>query len=83
METSSHIPFKEELMLIEWLLSCNEFVCFFTVGFKGALFRLSGLLRSPYHYMLIITPANLFCSMHTQMNINAKEDDSRACERAA
>lgn len=29
--------------------------------------------------MLIITPANLFCSMHTQMNINATEDDSRAC----
>lgn len=37
------------------------------------------LLRSPYHYMLIITPANLFCSMHTQMNINAMEDDSRVC----
>lgn len=23
--------------------------------------------------------ANLFCSMHTQMNINAVEDDSPAC----
>lgn len=50
-----------------------------SVGFKGGLFRQSGLLWSPYHYMLIITPANLFCSMHTQMNINATEDDSHVC----
>lgn len=28
--------------------------------------------------MLIITPANLFCSLLIQMNINATEDDSRA-----
>lgn len=51
----------------------------FQSGLKEACLDYRDCCGSPYHYMLIITPANLFCSMHTQMNINAMEDDSRVC----
>lgn len=51
----------------------------FQSGLKEACSDYQELLRSPYHYMLIITPANLFCSVLTQMNINATEDDSGVC----
>lgn len=47
---------------------------FLPVGFRGGPFRLPGPPPPPpYRHTLIITAANLFCSMHSQMNINATE----------
>lgn len=53
----------------------------FQSGLKEACSDYRDRYGPPYHFVFIITPANLFCSVLTQMHINATEDDSRVCVR--